>query len=404
MPRILHIADIHLGARPLGFSERSSGVVEAFRQALEYAVTERVDLVLIAGDLFDVPKPEGQYVKEAVRAFKALSSRGVRIIAAHGEHDTPGRRSSTMLEVLDEAVDGFHAPQPPRGVGIVEAVEATTITVKGVTIAVFPFFRTSLAERRRIAGALLEAYDRRLAGAGGTSVFLGHFSLDSVQPFDYIASPGSLPRAMYAALGHVHRRSLDLEAPVPYAYPGSLQPLNVDEAGHEFKRGPLLVDLEGDMPRVEELPVDTPDHVFMDLDLSAKRSSITPVIKNAVARAAVKAGRGGVIILRVVADPTVPPRLVYNTAVEAGRSHGVLVKVILERGIPGMEGKSVKVSAFVSPGDVMRHELKIPEGAVEALLDLQRAVLDGDDDAVLEALDRLASYRSLVEKWAGVRR
>ena len=404
MARILHIADIHLGARPLGFSERSSGLVEAFNQALDYAVEERVDLVLIAGDLFDVPKPEGQYVKEAVRAFKKLASQGIPVVAAHGEHDTPGRRSSTMLEVLDEAVDGFHAPQPPRGSGIVEAVEATTMTLKGITVAVFPFFRTSIAERRRLAGALLQAYDKKLAEAGGPSVFLGHFSLDSVQPFDYIASPGSLPRASYAALGHVHRRSIDLEAPVPYAYPGSLQPLNIDEARHGFKRGPLLVDLDGDEPSIVELPVDTPSHVFEKLDLSARRSTVAVAVKNAVARAAAKAGRGGVVILSVVIDPSVPQRLVYNAASDAGRAHGVLVKVLLEHAGPGGEDRGGGAPVFITPRDILRHELKIPDGAVDALLDLQRAVLDGDDDAVLEALDRLASYRSLVEKWAGARR
>ncbi|MEB3787886.1 MAG: hypothetical protein GSR78_03920, partial [Desulfurococcales archaeon] len=78
--------------------------------------------------------------------------------------------------------------------------------------------------------------------------------------------------------------------------------------------------------------------------------------------------------------------------------------VILEHASPGGEGKTRGATVFVTPRDILRHEMKIPEGAVEALLDLQRAVLDEDDDAVLEALDRLASYRSLVEKWAGARR
>jgi len=57
MLRLLHTADVHLGARHTDLGERAAVLRErqfaAFRATIDLAVVEAVDLVLIAGDLFD---------------------------------------------------------------------------------------------------------------------------------------------------------------------------------------------------------------------------------------------------------------------------------------------------------------------------------------------------------------
>ena len=57
MLRLLHTADIHLGARHSDLGERAAAQRErqfaAFRRSVDVALEERVDLFLIAGDLFD---------------------------------------------------------------------------------------------------------------------------------------------------------------------------------------------------------------------------------------------------------------------------------------------------------------------------------------------------------------
>ena len=57
MLRLLHTADVHLGARHTDLGERAAVLRErqftAFRVTIDLAVVEAVDLVLIAGDLFD---------------------------------------------------------------------------------------------------------------------------------------------------------------------------------------------------------------------------------------------------------------------------------------------------------------------------------------------------------------
>ena len=57
MLRILHTADVHLGARHTDLGERATAQRErqfaAFARTIELALAEKVDLFLVAGDLFD---------------------------------------------------------------------------------------------------------------------------------------------------------------------------------------------------------------------------------------------------------------------------------------------------------------------------------------------------------------
>jgi len=57
MLRIIHTADVHLGARHDDLGEQASAQRErqfaAFVATVDLAIAEKVDLVLIAGDLFD---------------------------------------------------------------------------------------------------------------------------------------------------------------------------------------------------------------------------------------------------------------------------------------------------------------------------------------------------------------
>ena len=57
MLRIIHTADVHLGARHDDLGEQASAQRErqfaAFVATIDLAIAEKVDLVLISGDLFD---------------------------------------------------------------------------------------------------------------------------------------------------------------------------------------------------------------------------------------------------------------------------------------------------------------------------------------------------------------
>ncbi|MCS4305236.1 exonuclease subunit SbcD [Chryseobacterium sp. BIGb0232] len=103
--KILHTADWHLGKRLDRFSrlEEQASVME---EIIEIADEEQVDLILVAGDLFDNFNPAVEAVELFYKTLKRLSQNGKRpVIAIAGNHDSPNL---------------INAPDPlARGCGII---------------------------------------------------------------------------------------------------------------------------------------------------------------------------------------------------------------------------------------------------------------------------------------------
>ena len=62
--KFIHIADVHWGARPereQTFGRiREQEIKETFQRVIDHANKQQVDLLLIAGDLFDQPPTQGE--------------------------------------------------------------------------------------------------------------------------------------------------------------------------------------------------------------------------------------------------------------------------------------------------------------------------------------------------------
>ncbi len=89
--RILHTADWHLGKR-LGEFSRIEEQKAVLNEICEIADAQKVDAVLIAGDLFDVLNPTVESIEIYFKTLKRLANEGKRpVIAIAGNHDSPER-------------------------------------------------------------------------------------------------------------------------------------------------------------------------------------------------------------------------------------------------------------------------------------------------------------------------
>jgi DNA repair protein SbcD/Mre11 len=89
--KILHTADWHLGKR-LDNYPRHAEQVEVLAEICDVADREAVDVVIIAGDLFDVFSPSNESTDLFYRICKQLTNNGLRpVIAIAGNHDSPER-------------------------------------------------------------------------------------------------------------------------------------------------------------------------------------------------------------------------------------------------------------------------------------------------------------------------
>ena len=97
MLRIIHTADVHLGARHDDLGEQAAAQRErqfaAFTAAVDLAIAEKVDLFLIAGDLFDSNVQPRRSVERVAAELKRLADARIRTVIIPGTHDVYDRAS-----------------------------------------------------------------------------------------------------------------------------------------------------------------------------------------------------------------------------------------------------------------------------------------------------------------------
>lgn len=248
MIRILHIADVHLGASYSAFGAhadaRTEEVVAAFRALPELAARHGVHAVLVAGDLFDAPRPATRFVATAVDVFRRLRVAGCHVFVVPGNHDAIYRNPG----LYEEDLGGIHLfRQPTFGDPVCVDVAGTTLAVYGVAY-----------DWAREAHPLTTF---RRADVAGVHVAVLHASVPDSPHWN----EGSALRAPleelqslevdYIALGDHHRFRPPARfggGQIPACYSGSFAAVDLTETG---PRGYAVVTLEpGGPPRVEHVP------------------------------------------------------------------------------------------------------------------------------------------------------
>ncbi|MDQ3928324.1 MAG: exonuclease subunit SbcD [Chloroflexota bacterium] len=120
--RILHLADIHLGMEnygridpATGLSTRLGDFLHTLNQALDWALNNDVQLVLIAGDIFKNRDPTPTVQREFARCIHKLSAAGLPTFILVGNHDVPNAlsRANTVEIYSTLAVPGVKVSQKP---------------------------------------------------------------------------------------------------------------------------------------------------------------------------------------------------------------------------------------------------------------------------------------------------
>ena len=97
MLRILHTADVHLGARHTDLGERATAQRErqfaAFARTVQAALDRDVHLFLVAGDLFDSNTQPRRTVERVAAELRRLAAAGIRTVLLPGTHDVYDRAS-----------------------------------------------------------------------------------------------------------------------------------------------------------------------------------------------------------------------------------------------------------------------------------------------------------------------
>ena len=258
--RILHTSDWHVG-KVLKGRDRHDEHVAVLGSIVRTARDENVDVVLVAGDMFETSAPNPQAQGLVMRTLMALREDGRLVVAIAGNHDNQGLVDAVYRPVLGEL--GLHVLGTPKRPDAGGTLTLRTRGGEDLRVAALPFLSHRYAVRA--AEVLLHEtaehtldYARRvgqlvtLLTSGFTpdtvNVVMTHVTLlggrrgggerEAASTLDYELPASMFPAtAHYAALGHLHRQQ-EIAAACPAFYSGS--PLAID-FGEEANEAVALV-------------------------------------------------------------------------------------------------------------------------------------------------------------------
>ena len=221
--KILHTSDLHIG-KYIGTYDLKEDTEYVLNQVVDTAIRERVEVVLISGDVFDRPNPSEEAIKMYVSFLKQLLDKNIKVIAIAGNHDS-GIRLSAYKAILGKGyfVEGeFNSPM--RKVSLNDEFGP-------VNFYMLPFFTPFIVKSNLKLEKGLENYDlamdeiikRENIDTSQRNIILAHQFVagfkfgGSEEDFSYsngdeknvagvgIISLDKFQNFDYVALGHIHK-------------------------------------------------------------------------------------------------------------------------------------------------------------------------------------------------------
>ena len=256
--RFIHTADIHLDSplRSLALRNREladligTATRQAFTNIIDLCIDERVDALLIAGDLYDGDQTSMKTARFLAGELGRLANAGIRTFIIRGNHDAMSRISRELvLPDLVRLFDGRPGHELiERGPG-----------EKPVAIHGLSFAQPTAPE------SLLPKYRPALPDA--INIGMMHTSLGGAEGHDAYApcSPTDLQATgfNYWALGHIHKRSV-ISGASTIVMPGMPQGRDINEDG---TKSVTLVSIADDgTVSLEEKPTSLAEFARLTID------------------------------------------------------------------------------------------------------------------------------------------
>lgn len=404
--RFLHCADIHLDS-PLRGLERYEGAPvdevrgatrRAFENMVQYAVRERVDFVVIAGDLYDGDWPDFNTGLFFAKGMAQLGESGIAAYVLRGNHDAASKLTRSL--------------PLPKNVHLFPDKAPKTLTDDNLGLAVHgQSFPTAAVLEDLAAG-----YPEAVRGLFNLGVL--HTSLTGRPGHDnYAPTTEAILRSKgydYWALGHVHAREIVSRDPW-VVYPGNMQGRHIREQG---AKGCELVSVEDggittepvalDVLRWTEIAIDVTGMADLDALFDRVSNSVRTALAQADGRVLgvrICASGAGVVHRDVSARPEMIAEQLRAVALDASGGNAWLEKIDLRVRSPI---EIDRLAAGDDPVALLVRELKalafdeamLTSYANEALKELKQklpAELSQDEELRLDAPDFLRELVSEVE-------
>lgn len=289
--RILHTGDWHLGKR-LDFFSRIDEQKQVLDEICEIAEKQSVDLVIVAGDLFDTFNPPIDATELLYKTLKKLTRRAeIPVVAIAGNHDSPDRVN--VADVLARENGIIFIGHPTDTVPVFETENGFKVTRSDVGFIEIELLgvhypirllHTAFANEVRmkiyfgedkqqsLQESLMEQWEQlaqKYCDMEGVNILTTHLYMSkrggelpeepegekplNIGTADLVFSDSIPPQIQYVALGHLHRFQ-NVGTYQPVIYSGSPLAYSFSEAGQQ--KYVSVVEIEpGGSPKIEQIPL-----------------------------------------------------------------------------------------------------------------------------------------------------
>jgi exonuclease SbcD len=223
--RFIHSADVHLDSplRSLALRDPELGALignatrQAFVRIIDLCLEEKVDALLLAGDLYDGDQTSMKTARFFAAQLRRLGEAGIRVFIVRGNHDALSRITKELT--LPECVTVFGGRA--EAILLERTGEGPAVAIHGLSFA-----------QPHAPESLLAKYKPPVDGAVNIGIL--HTSLAGSPGHDNYA-PCSIADLEatgfdYWALGHVHKRSV-VQGTAAIVMPGMPQGRDINESG-----------------------------------------------------------------------------------------------------------------------------------------------------------------------------
>ena len=247
----IHAADIHLGYAQYNLESRREDFDAAFQELVNKSIELRPDFLIIAGDIFQQPRPLNSTLESVIQSLRKLRDASVPVLAVDGSHDAaPNVITGTILNPLDSAGLIHYLPKH----------EGACWRNENCYVYGIPNFRTKGRTEELLPEFLkqnLPAPDPKLF-----NVLVFHMALDmpDFKPpqIEAEATPEMLPDGFdYYAGGHVHQPVHMKFKNGILAYSGCTETVNYEDASVDKGFFHVEVNDKGE-PSLQRIKLDSP--------------------------------------------------------------------------------------------------------------------------------------------------
>lgn len=328
--KVIHFADLHLGMENYGKTDPESGLnqriidfVNALNNLVEYALKNRVELVMFAGDAYKNKNPNQTLTSKFAEQIRRLTREGIQVLLLVGNHDRPNiEKHAHSMAVFDALeVEGVIVAKDCR----VYLVKTPSGEIQVATLPHFSrsyFFSLPNFENEKLDDINLsmtkeveERVDCLACEAAKRpelpSVLVAHLSVAEAKlgteqkisvSNELVIQPRGLarPEFDYVALGHLHRHQAlaahsppGIDSPIygemsgrklpgenpPLVYSGSIE--RVDFSEEKEEKGFYLLELAGREATYKFIPL--PARPMLTLEVECDNDRPTEKILETIA-------------------------------------------------------------------------------------------------------------------------